>query len=422
MANQKKHNALFTPSGCLKSKTFQLYLSLSLHAKENEAVEKHLAECALCSDALEGLKQIENHEQLSVVLNKLTDNLNKKLSTGIVAVKSKKRIISERILYFSAAASVVILVGLFILFKMNNTGKSDLTTAAMQEVSSNKVPPTPIPKVVIHAQAEDETKSETAEIIIDKITPKEDKIHGITSKKGEENKQQEKIPSIPKQEVVQEKMMKDTTHKELSKGIALQAKIDESMELESIDIASNQPFEYYLGEVIIHAEKTKKEKTSALRQEESKNNVADGMINVTAYSQSQPAELISSDETKDVGKSRSAETSQGEAGQNSDHFFNAIDKMPEFPGGNTALINFLSKKIRYPARALEQHIEGTLFITFIVEQTGKITDVKILRGIGSGCEEEAIRVVNSMPEWSPGYLNGEPVRVRFNMPITFQLN
>jgi protein TonB len=96
--------------------------------------------------------------------------------------------------------------------------------------------------------------------------------------------------------------------------------------------------------------------------------------------------------------------------------------MPEFPGGNPAMTDFLEKNIHYPSYAMDNRIEGTLYISFIIEETGKISSVNVLRGIGGRCDEEAARAVNSMPDWSPAYLNGQPIRVRFNMPITFKLN
>ncbi|MBN3034255.1 MAG: energy transducer TonB [Bacteroidales bacterium] len=102
--------------------------------------------------------------------------------------------------------------------------------------------------------------------------------------------------------------------------------------------------------------------------------------------------------------------------------FTVVEAMPEFPGGEEARIRFLSDNIKYPQMARESGIQGRVFLTFVVERDGSVTDVKVLRGIGGGCDEEAIRVVQSMPRWIPGKQRGKPVRVQFNMPILFKLN
>ncbi len=97
------------------------------------------------------------------------------------------------------------------------------------------------------------------------------------------------------------------------------------------------------------------------------------------------------------------------------------DIMPEFPGGEIALKKFLQKNILYPKEAREQGIEGTVYTSFVVDTNGEISDIKILRGVGGGCSEEAIRVIKRMPKWKPATQKGKPVRVQFNMPINFSI-
>ena len=98
------------------------------------------------------------------------------------------------------------------------------------------------------------------------------------------------------------------------------------------------------------------------------------------------------------------------------------EKMPEFPGGETALAKFLGKNIVYPSTAWNKGIQGTLYITFAIEKNGEVTRLITLRGIGGGCDEEALRVVSLMPKWKPGTRKGIPIRVQFNMPIRFIKN
>lgn len=102
--------------------------------------------------------------------------------------------------------------------------------------------------------------------------------------------------------------------------------------------------------------------------------------------------------------------------------FYIVESPPCFPGGPAALYQYLSENISYPLMAKEADIQGTVYLSFIVGKTGEITDVKVLRGIGGGCDEEAIRVVQSMPRWEPGKQRGVPVIVRFNLPVKFILH
>lgn len=101
--------------------------------------------------------------------------------------------------------------------------------------------------------------------------------------------------------------------------------------------------------------------------------------------------------------------------------FTVVEEQPGYPGGEEARISFLQQNIKYPEEAKEIGIQGKVFVTFVVEVDGSITDVRVLRGIGGGCDEEAIRVVKSMPKWVPGKQRGVPVRVQFNLPIKFTL-
>jgi len=101
--------------------------------------------------------------------------------------------------------------------------------------------------------------------------------------------------------------------------------------------------------------------------------------------------------------------------------FMIVEEMPSFPGGETERNKFLAENIVYPQQATENGIQGTVYVSFVVDSKGNVTDVKVLRGIGGGCDEEALRVVKMMPPWHPGKQNGKTVRVLFNMPIYFKL-
>jgi TonB family protein len=101
--------------------------------------------------------------------------------------------------------------------------------------------------------------------------------------------------------------------------------------------------------------------------------------------------------------------------------YDVVDVMPEFSGGQAAMMQFISENTRYPADAKKKGIQGRVYVSFIITSSGEVTDPIILRGVGGGLDEESLRVVMLMPRWTPGRLNGLPVSVKCNMPINFTL-
>ena len=98
-----------------------------------------------------------------------------------------------------------------------------------------------------------------------------------------------------------------------------------------------------------------------------------------------------------------------------------IEVLPEFPGGQEALFQFIKDNIKYPNEARKEGIQGTTYISFVIEKDGSISNIKWLRGIGAGCEEESMRVISMMPKWSPGTQRGKEVRCRFILPVKYTL-
>ena len=101
--------------------------------------------------------------------------------------------------------------------------------------------------------------------------------------------------------------------------------------------------------------------------------------------------------------------------------FDVVEQMPSFPGGNAALMEYLSKNVKYPVVAQENGVQGRVVVSFVVERDGSITDVKVVRSVDPSLDREAARVVSSMPKWIPGKQNGSTVRVKYNVPVSFRL-
>lgn len=94
---------------------------------------------------------------------------------------------------------------------------------------------------------------------------------------------------------------------------------------------------------------------------------------------------------------------------------------PIFPGGDLAFVRFLTKNITYPVIARESNVKGKVILTFFVERDGSLTGIRVVRGIGAGCDEEAVRVLKLSPLWKPGIQDGHPVRVQYSVPIEFSV-
>ncbi|MDW3212218.1 MAG: energy transducer TonB [Reichenbachiella sp.] len=101
--------------------------------------------------------------------------------------------------------------------------------------------------------------------------------------------------------------------------------------------------------------------------------------------------------------------------------FDIVETQPEPLGGLIAFYKHVAKKMKYPNQARRMGVEGKVYVQFVIDKSGKLTDVHAIKGIGAGCDEEAVRVIKNSPDWSPGKQRGRPVKVRMILPITFKL-
>jgi len=108
--------------------------------------------------------------------------------------------------------------------------------------------------------------------------------------------------------------------------------------------------------------------------------------------------------------------------EDDEEFFMVVENMPEFPGGDLGLMKYIQKHVRYPAIAKEYNITGKVYVSFIVDKSGSVTNVKVVRGVDKNLDAEAVRVVKSLPKYKPGRQRGKAVRVMFTIPINFTLN
>lgn len=99
-----------------------------------------------------------------------------------------------------------------------------------------------------------------------------------------------------------------------------------------------------------------------------------------------------------------------------------VEKQPEFPGGMAALMNFLATEVKYPKSAIKNNIQGKVVVTFVVEKDGSLSEATVVQSVSEELDQEALRVVSAMPAWQPGTIDGEPIRARFTLPISFRFS
>lgn len=151
--------------------------------------------------------------------------------------------------------------------------------------------------------------------------------------------------------------------------------------------------------------------------------VLNGIVSQREYSPDKYEELINliNQDRSDDEHTYALTTKTSAQNDNDSKVFDVVEQQASFPGGNSALQSFLASQVKYPVVAMENGISGRVVVEFVVERDGSLTDVKVVRSVDPSLDKEAIRVVKSMPKWSPGKLNGTTVRVRHTVPVVFRL-
>ena len=143
-----------------------------------------------------------------------------------------------------------------------------------------------------------------------------------------------------------------------------------------------------------------------------------GLLLAGCNANNQQTETVAPDESETTIETVASATP---AATTTDSVFEVAEVMPEFPGGTQALLNTIAQKLKYPPKAIDDQIEGRVVLQFIVDKQGKITDIQVLRGITPELDQATIDVVRALPDWNPGMQDGEPVNVKYTLPIVFKL-
>lgn len=385
-----KTSNLFNASGCLTPHALEKTATGSLSPAEAGPALAHIKVCELCSDAVDGLKMWHKHNEISVYADnenekrtasvdisaafdkkviQLNDRLRNRVKFHLETdnVKQKRRIGTVPA-WLAVAASIVLFAGIYLVLEQNKLSEKSIA----------------------------DNRSEAPEFVAPPVTA--DTIIHETPSAIAENKPATRNTKIPVPVVVD--------------GIAsfsdksIHADNEENEFIAVAETSAAHPVERPVGGV-----------TNTTEQSQ----VAEDPVVTTIQAdmeKSQPAPAAATGK-KSVNTAR--ETRAEVAVEDENTVFTVVEKQPEFPGGPEKLNRYLSEKLQYPAEARENSISGTVFIQFVIDKTGTVANAKILRGIGYGCDEEALRVIKAMPRWKPAEQRGKPVNVLFNLPVKFNL-
>jgi TonB family protein len=392
----KNISPLFDRSGNLTPDAMKRYLSGILSPAESKAVEAHLESSPFDREALEGLRK---HPAMNV--GQVVAGLDAKIRQAALqkAAASPKPVI--RRYYWAAAAGLVGLVGLTVLlvFMFRAPSSQQFAVGSSQSAVDSQQ------SAVSSQEPVATTQEEATALNKSSVDSRQSTVTGEAQKPVATTKEEATALKKPAEPVA-------TTQ-------------EEATELHKSSVDSRQ------STVTGEAQKpvaTTKEEATALKKPTVDNQIVGGIavadeakIATDDVSAQEPetAEMIAfemaSNSPQDTIKRANANSAEKKEP------FLVVEQMPEFPGGEEKLYKYLQKNIQYPDSAKVKGIQGTVYVRFIVDDQGKISEVTLLRGIGGGCDEEAMRVVKLMPDWIPGKQNGKAIPVYFTLPIKFTL-
>lgn len=384
--NDPTDKSLFTSSGCLTAESLEGFALDRLTGPDRLLVQDHIDHCEFCKDSVEGLSlwlsQQEKKEGSLVSpaarptstyeagnyterINKINERLHGRvLVHKETASVRKMRKMPGPYRWIALAASIILFLGIYYVIQMRPLRKDHLALTSKE------------------SQIIADSLKQTAETI---ATTNQTAV------------QPEKLPQL-------NRAHSNTISTENDDSESLV--VSENIELNDYDIVTEnkQPDEIRTPVIAREKETTPEQVKEEIAANES---IRTEKKVVDLREMSAPS----------VSKTKTAAISQDE-----ETVLMVVEEMPEFKGGIAAMHKFILETIQYPENAKESGIQGMVYISFIVETNGMITNSKVLRGIGGGCDEEAQRVISMMPPWIPGKQRGKPVRVQFNLPLEFKLS
>lgn len=432
---------IFSVSDCLSADSLTRYHQKEMDPEEQLAVEKHLVDCELCSDALEGMAEVSD----TAAFNASIDGLNHKIQ-AITGTGRRKIILLDYKKLAAVAALLVILVGSFVYFnRMIEQGDGNIA-----EQLDPEVPTTESNQMIIYRE------NSEASLNKENGAHKQSSL-GLTANNADlETADQvtthDNFTTISsgleaKDDLAKEKkMMDETTVDKLKeeKESLVREEDDAMLDVKpKVDVVDND----FIAEPSIGgmADEVETEAAPAPEPMAEKQLSADEEMVEDAISTSEiRGSRIDATETKveTTGKGRRGKKSKAQGGSTrapaTDAYFadgvseeeadkkveiyTTVEEMPQYPGGDEAMKKYLQDNLKYPETAKNDQIEGKVVVGFVVDKKGKIQSPRIVRSISPELDQEALRVIKSMPKWTPGKQKGKKVAVSYNVPINFKID
>lgn len=384
MEKNNEFISLFTPSGCLTEEAMKAYALDDLPDFQKLQLKEHLGSCEFCSVASEGIElfiQEKGAEAYTKAIDNLSDRLDIKLSSIPETNPEKKvsRRTSTLMTLVSIAASILMLIGLYFVIQ--------LWMPETQQLAVEKQAP-PVSDSLIFASPPPPPSSETNVPYEKTPAPREQIKKTITAERTMPNgnlaaEQSQTLQPAPSVDAIPDQVIKNPAVSAASPG-ALQ------------NTYSPVQDTVVVSEISISEDKVSNQETAS-----------DRLYTVSTTASGKKGKAI-----REPAPPESPES----------NVFTIVEEMPVYPGGEEARLKFLHENISYPLAALENGISGDVYVTFVIDSNGRIKDVRVKKGIGGGCDEEAVRVIKKMPRWIPGRQAGKPVNVQLTMPVRFTGN
>lgn len=372
-------------SELISKETIIAYLQNKLSNDEKNSFENQLKDDVFLQDALEGYKLMPSQD-----IQKNIDTIVSDIDLLFQSKRKKPALITLQTRPMAIAALLLVFIGIawFSVWFATKDGQQQI--AKTEEVHH---PEMTTEQRSENTQLKDETASEenksSIKTEVEKITERDEKPSVPETKETEENLalSENKI-----HEGVNEKTINSASTEAVPEpAISMSDTFSSKSEIQTATSAEQDD---ELSEVVVTENTAKKDKRSNKNASEEKKSV-------------------------DMDQATSTGALAEGISQNNEPVYKVVDLSPEFPGGIIALQKYILEHLTYPEEAKESNIQGTVYITFTVLKSGKITDTKILKGLGYGCDEEAIKIISEMPDWKAGILDGIPVNCSMTIPIKF---
>jgi len=392
----KKNFDLFSDTDCLSLDVLKAYTAQKLGANERLQVEKHLVDCAICSDAVEGFALMS----YGSAINKRVDKINSRID----ALTAKKNTPIWKNEYLSYAAAVVGI--LLVCSTLYVSIRSFFISDNLISQETNMIKPD-LPMKEEHNKTLEKSFKEQAEIA-EKPTVKKDEViiedieistmPKITDVVTEDRKVMA-LPSEPKSA--------QTANIPDAMNIISEEEEEEEAEIIIAQSQDHIPAESYSGSNFQQMEASGS-KTSGNNKKAKRNHA---VSKAASFDNDMDHDMVFTDDKTTIILNDAEED-----------IYSIVEVPPSYPGGEDKLMEYLTTNLSYPNKAKKKMIEGIVYITFIVNKNGSISDVKILKSLESSCDKEALRVVKNMPKWIPGKMKNKEVSVQYNLPIKFKIS